>query len=263
MKNYQSIALETASPNAGTNPDVSPDLVHAVLGLCDESLELINASGFKNKVEELGDLLWFCALANQSINPDGDFSNITTHVNNDSIHNTTEDSLALFISRLSMSTAGLIKKPYAYSKKRALPVDEITQNLSKIVARVAAYADRIGVTLDYLQEANIVKLQGVNGRYKDGVFSADSEIKRDTDSELDHIKEGDKAVTNLGHLPSSVKEELYKFIHKADKYMVTRSKEEYDRYRLDLNTYKRTFNMPDGSFFGAIVHLKPLDNSKG
>ena len=264
MDNYQSIALKTASPNAGTNPDVSPDLVHAVLGLCDESLELIEtAHGFKNQAEELGDLIWFCALANRSINPDSDFSKIMTHVNDDSFHTESKDRLAMFISRLSMHTAGLIKKPYAYSKKRVLPVDEITQNLSKIVARVSAYASKIGVTLDYLQESNITKLQGDNGRYKDGVFSADDEVNRDADSELEHIKESTETVTNLGHLPVSVKEGLYKFIHKADKYAVTRSQEEYDRYSdLDSGIHKRTFDMPDGSFFGAIVHLKPLADSK-
>ena len=54
--NYIDLALRTNSTVTGQNPEVTPDLLHATLGMADELFEYNMSKSWLNAVEELGDL---------------------------------------------------------------------------------------------------------------------------------------------------------------------------------------------------------------
>lgn len=62
MQNYVASAMRTNSTVTGTF-DIPGDVLHAALGLADEYFENKIANTSDKRVEELGDSLWFIALA--------------------------------------------------------------------------------------------------------------------------------------------------------------------------------------------------------
>src|SRR5690606_5016493 len=62
LTHYIPLALRTNSPVTGSNPEVSPNLLHAALGLASEVLEVLLANP-ADTLAELGDVCWFVALA--------------------------------------------------------------------------------------------------------------------------------------------------------------------------------------------------------
>ncbi|MDX5979574.1 hypothetical protein [Vreelandella alkaliphila] len=144
---YTPLAMTTASPSAGDH-GVSSDLVHAVLGLCDEAKELLDAKTAENVIEELGDLLWFCALADSTLK----LQLFERHAVEQ-----TEGTTPFDIAAAALTLSGLIKKPYAYGK--SLPLTKITHELLVIVAAVETLADRLNMTLAEVMELNLLKLK--------------------------------------------------------------------------------------------------------
>lgn len=144
---YTPLAMTTASPSAG-NHGVSSDLVHAVLGLCDEARELLDAKTQENVIEELGDLLWFCALAAHTLGVDLFKRHAEAPV---------EGATPYDIAAAALKLSGLIKKPYAYGK--TLPTTSITQELLSIVSAVETGADRLNLKLAEVMELNLLKLK--------------------------------------------------------------------------------------------------------
>lgn len=166
---YTPLAMRTASPSAGDH-GVSTDLVHAVLGLCDEARELLDAKGQDNVIEELGDLLWFCALVGQATSTDlfvvyaEDKGKYDGHTPFDIAHS-------------ALGLAGLIKKPYAYGK--AMPKAAIHSEVLNIISAVEALAQRLNMTLGEVMELNLLKLKM---RFPER-FSCAAAIKRNVGNE--------------------------------------------------------------------------------
>lgn len=144
---YTPLAMTTASPSAGDH-GVSADLVHAVLGLCDEARELLDAKTQENVMEELGDLLWFCALADSTLNLDLFKQHAVAPV---------EGATPYDIAAAALKLSGLIKNPYAYGK--TLPTTSIVQELLRIVSAVETGADRLNLKLAEVMELNLLKLK--------------------------------------------------------------------------------------------------------
>ena len=147
LTDYTTQAMTTRSPSAGDH-GVSTDLVHAVLGVCDEANELLNAKTAGNVTEECGDLLWFCALADNAMGIDLFERHQTDPV---------EGATPYDIATAALKLAGLIKKPYAYGK--ALPKAAIVVELLRIISAVEAIAERLNVTLAEVMELNLLKLK--------------------------------------------------------------------------------------------------------
>jgi hypothetical protein len=145
---YTPLAMTTASPSAG-NHGVSSDLVHAVLGLCDEASELLDAKTQENVIEELGDLLWFCALADSTL---VGIDLFTLHAEVPA-----EGATPYDIAAAALKLSGLIKKPYAYGK--TLPTASIIEELLRIVSAVETGADRLNLKLAEVMELNLLKLK--------------------------------------------------------------------------------------------------------
>lgn len=152
MKNYPDLAMRTNAPNAGNYDNVNPWLVHASLGLCDEAGELFAAKpGSINEKEELGDLLWFCALAGQVIKFESGID-----VWSSTKQCTPDKTLAL---AAACELAGLIKKPYAYGKEKPMPYARVAGQIMMIIAVVKAVCVARGWDIFHVKAANIAKLQ--------------------------------------------------------------------------------------------------------
>lgn len=159
--NYIDLAMRTNSTVTGQNADVTPDLLHATLGLADELFEYNMSQSWLNAVEELGDLCWFVALAGHAINhdpfdaPQPDLDKAPTLT----------DAVASFV--------GSVKKSYAYGKD--LDTVSLRYLLDVIVARVAVIAEnKVKRSLDEVLSANIAKLEA---RYPEK-FTQDAAILR-------------------------------------------------------------------------------------
>lgn len=144
---YTPQAMTTASPTAGGH-GVSEDLVHAVLGIGDEAGELLAAKTSKNIIEECGDLLWFAALADDTL-----ALNLFQRHEKSPV----EGSTPYDIATNALTLAGLLKKPYAYGK--TLPEHAIKFRLLSIISAVEVIAERLNITLAEVMELNLLKLK--------------------------------------------------------------------------------------------------------
>lgn len=173
---YVEKALKTAA--ALGNPIY--DLTHAALGLCDEAEELTQAiPGSMNMLEELGDLLWFAALAGNVI-----FNEAELDVwpdNGAAVETRTPEYWITEIIGAACAIAGLIKKPFAYGGSKPVPYKKIASRVTDIIIAVQATATAHGWDMRYVQEANIAKL---GARYKGGGFNSDNALNRNTDAEM-------------------------------------------------------------------------------
>ena len=147
LNDYTPLAMTTRSPSAGDH-GVSTDLVHAILGVCDEASELLDAKTPDNVIEECGDLLWFCALADHAMDTDLFHCHTISPV---------EGTTPYDIAAAALKLAGLIKKPYAYGKQ--MPSADIMIELLRIVSAVEAIAERLNITLSEVMELNLLKLK--------------------------------------------------------------------------------------------------------
>lgn len=169
ITNYIDLAMRTNSTLTGRNPAVSPDLLHATLGLCDEHFEYSASKSWLNAVEELGDTCWFVALAARDLGCDP-FDGWEDYIDRYPESPLLAEAVAEFVT--------LVKKSYAYGA--GLPVPRLRVLLHVIAGRVAkitvAKSDRLP---DELLMANIEKLMA---RFPDK-FDADLALTRDTKQE--------------------------------------------------------------------------------
>lgn len=172
--NYIEQALRTNSPDTGTF-DVSPDLIHATLGLNDECFELaaaINSENVQNLIEETGDLCWFIALAGHALDFDP-FTDIPNY----------ELELLTPAPQCVFRFNSLVKKSYAYGKP--LPTLELRTILTELVCGLRAviqvvHTELEGPTFEQVLEGNIAKLKA---RYPEK-FSLAHATHRDTAAEM-------------------------------------------------------------------------------
>lgn len=206
---YVASALKTAADLG------SPilNLTHAALGLCDEAEELNNSQpGSPNEMEELGDLLWFAALAGR-VASDAIGADVWVW----------RDREAFVSPRQAITTcacivAGLVKKPFAYGvDAKPVPWPEIVENLRTIIRAAEDVAIRRGWTLEQVQAANIAKLAS---RYKGGGFSASNAANRDASAEMEAI---------MAHTsPGPVQDQILEFVRDAVEFGHALSMDERD-----------------------------------
>jgi hypothetical protein len=142
-------AMRTNSPNTGTFDTLTPDLLHATLGMCDEHFEYNMARSWLNAVEELGDFCWFIALAAHTVKTDP-FEYWETFIDENPDAPMLQEALASFVT--------LVKKSYAYGALFDLP--QARYLLHVMAGRIAKIAvTKGGRQPDELLAANIKKLK--------------------------------------------------------------------------------------------------------
>ena len=187
---YKALAIRTESvpQNSfekvlGTNAAVlvagnrnATRLLHATMGICTELAELADGEGNVNFVEEVGDVLWYLAIADDVIN---------WHMYN----RVSEYKSNLFwIGELN----DVMKRHLFYGTE--LNVDKMITACIAIYRGLAVALSSREILIESAMEANIRKLEK---RYPDKYFDAKAAVHRDTDRELDHIMENGELIPTL------------------------------------------------------------------
>lgn len=172
---YMSLALRSAKDLGASNEDFA----HAALGLVDEAYELKLATSEENALEELGDLVWFIALAGRALDCNPFYLEAGLH--SGSRDSGTLGTMVEFLGEHAAYIAGPAKK-WLVSGKR--PDDTIAHRLARMVYLVRAVAEMYGWTLEHVQEANIRKLAA---RYPEG-FTDWHANHRDVDEEMKALR---------------------------------------------------------------------------
>lgn len=165
LTHYIPLALRTNSPVTGSNPEVSPNLLHAALGLASEVLEVLLANP-ADTLAELGDVCWFVALAGFELGCDPFADALEGHDFGEHVLLTATNT---FVSG--------VKKAYAYGTP--LEVQVLRATLRSIVLILSDLAYECGSDLETVQAANIAKLKA---RFPER-FDTERAVQRDLDAE--------------------------------------------------------------------------------
>lgn len=184
---YIAAAMRTNAPSVGSHGQHTIDMAHAGLGLCDEAAELRQAiinRDHENIIEELGDLYWFAALADQSLHYP------VMHDQHDAVIH--DEYHALYDGASSMpwvesimidacEVAGRFKKCFAYGKTS---IDlQGAQALHRLIYNVNSLAERYD-SIDAIRRKNIAKLRA---RFPEK-FSDEKALVRDVDNEYQQMR---------------------------------------------------------------------------
>ena len=141
-------------------------LLHATMGACTELAELIDGRGTVNFVEEVGDVLWYLAIADDVISW---HPKAIVRKGKDPIY---------WLGELN----DVMKRHIFYGTE--LNTFKLEGAFGNILADLVEALMNKGFTLALAMEANIRKLEK---RYPEKMFTAQAAIHRDVDRELDHI----------------------------------------------------------------------------
>lgn len=141
-------------------------LLHATMGVCTELAELIDGSGVVNFVEEVGDVLWYLAIADDVI---GFHSRGNVYKNKPPIY---------WLGELN----DVLKRHLFYGTE--LNEERLVMAFIHIYQDVYSELANHSFTMEMAMEANIRKLEK---RFPEKMFTAQAAIHRDVDRELDHI----------------------------------------------------------------------------
>lgn len=175
------IALITdESQTVGWNNTKTIRLLHAALGVCTEVAELYDGHTVVNKLEELGDILWYLAIADDVLD-----------WHSEHYHADMTKPPVFYIGDLQ----DVVKRHIFYGKE--LDVERISRSFSAIMEHVVVDLEVSGLPLEDCYRANIMKLEK---RYPEKFFDAKAAIHRDVDRELEHIGADGKILQARKHL---------------------------------------------------------------
>tara|TARA_R110002074_G_scaffold397509_3_gene588023 strand:+ start:187 stop:627 length:441 start_codon:yes stop_codon:yes gene_type:complete len=143
------------------------------MGLVTESVELLNFNSEKNFLEELGDILWYTAIAASHLNLT--LEEVSEVVDSGS---PPPDSIEALVTD-SAEVLDLMKKSIFYG--RPLDHQRVAQLLANILDSVEVCAVEFETTLDDVMEKNIAKLQK---RFPEGFFTSEAANNRDVNTEM-------------------------------------------------------------------------------
>lgn len=169
MNNYIELALRTESTQ-WNEPDHR--ILHAAMGLVTESAELLSSTDKGNFAEELGDILWYLAIACDAMGITFD----------ETMECAADFRPSLIVGREDLVNASaeildIIKKSVFYGKLS--PPHKMVELLGEIILTVANFED-----LDKVQAANIEKLEK---RFPELKFTRERAIDRDVKNEISHL----------------------------------------------------------------------------
>lgn len=182
---YKALALRTESVPTNTFERIpytieanknATRLLHAVMGICTELAELEDGQGNVNFVEEVGDVLWYLAIADDVINWQ--------------MYNRVYEykSRLFWLGELN----DVMKRHLFYGTE--LNVDKLIDACIAIYRGLIVSLSNRKFVVEMAMEANVRKLEK---RYPDKYFDAKAAVHRDTDRELDHIMENGELIHKL------------------------------------------------------------------
>lgn len=163
MQNYVKQAVRTESPTY--NPP-SPRLMHVSLGLCTESAELLGYDSSVNLLEELGDILWYVALACHEMQqpfPEPTGTDVA-------------DSVEVIIFQTGAFVDMIKRFTFYYAP---VAIEDLMVPLAVIVSHVDILAREAGSSLAEVQSANIAKLRARFPDKFDEVLCANRDLEEE------------------------------------------------------------------------------------
>jgi hypothetical protein len=142
-------------------------LLHAALGVCTETAELHDGHTVSNWMEEVGDILWYLAIADSTIN-----------WHEEHYHADLSKPILHHIGEVQ----DVLKRHIFYGAK--VNIERLGRAFSAILEHCAEELVSKNFKLEEAMIANIMKLEK---RYPDKFFDAKAAIHRDVDRELEHI----------------------------------------------------------------------------
>ena len=144
-------------------------LLHAALGLCTELAELKDGETISNFVEEVGDVYWYLAIADDVLGWwDYEYPSINEPIK----------AIDFYLGEVQ----DVMKRHIFYGKE--IDTHRIKVAFDCIAAHLSRELRAKKLKVPDAWEANIIKLEK---RYPDKFFDSRFAIHRDTDRELDHI----------------------------------------------------------------------------
>lgn len=170
-------AMRTNNPNVGQYGNSKSDMmIHAMLGIVDETWEIVTADNYVNMIEELGDFRWFCALYQHATDVSLDFSVGTIDYG---LHDKWMHDLV-----------AMTKRMFAYGESMDKHMQEATyaiQNLGRSLTRlIAGYAQMPDELI--CKEADAAVINKLRARYPEK-FSEDHAIDRDLSYEREVLEQ--------------------------------------------------------------------------
>lgn len=187
---YVDLSIRTAAPLEGRE-----NLLHAVLGIADELLELFeffntqaldmnDAAVRENLIKELGDVTWFTALyASWVIQTEGAPAEFA-QAKFQSLWDKCDPLTLTFFTAITKSAlharvcVGLVKKEYAY--KKPIPAEVTDDLFVQALNVVNVFCLTLGISIEDVLTRNIAKL---SERYKAATFTQQEAVERDESKE--------------------------------------------------------------------------------
>lgn len=171
---YVKLCVRTASPL-----EARANLIHAVLGIADETLEIQLVDVFsptyrEDMIKELGDAMWFTALycfweaEATDARADELFTNLVQNSN----------ITGVSCIAIASKAVSLAKKEFAYGKP--MEFADRYNLFSRAVSVVLTHCNNLGISIQEVLDRNIAKL---SARYKGATFCQNSAINRDESKE--------------------------------------------------------------------------------
>lgn len=155
----------------------NPRLLHAIIGLCTESSELITSDSDQNTFEELGDICWYLALGFDALG--ASFEDAPILNQELFVEQVKGDDAQTSLILHSTDLLDMVKKQIFYGRivDRNVLIDQLVM-LKNVLHYGMIFAD-MGWTLDDLIAGNIKKLKA---RFPDK-FTEDAANNRDVKEE--------------------------------------------------------------------------------
>lgn len=178
QKEYNALAEKTLSTNFHVNNQKEKNLLHAVMGLVTESVELIdNYDGTKpydstNVFEEIGDGFWYLSVIQREFQFNYDWNAMR-----DLPHFSTKQEAAISLIKKSNALLDYHKKLVFYGKK--LDVDKYLQMSLSVAQNFMYFVHQENFDWSDVNDRNIAKLKA---RYGDK-FNEEGALNRDLSNE--------------------------------------------------------------------------------
>lgn len=148
-------------------------LLHCSIGLCTENGELAEffqeGKPASNLLEEVGDLLWYCAIGYDTLQADPTVPDL---------FNVTRDDLSISIGNIQ----DVLKRSLFYGKE--FDEERFLLNLDRVFDFCSSILEGTEFTLEQAMEKNIAKLKA---RYPEK-FTEDNAVNRDLEKELQALE---------------------------------------------------------------------------
>lgn len=150
--------LEASAKTAGTHTDDNAVLIHAALGICGEAGEiadLLMEPGTREEIaHEIGDVLWYCALAARIL--------VVDEVNHLAWVPSSPYDMAMRIMRHGCGFAEMVKKQALHGKDRT---EKMRFAVGCVIRECMAICDAYRIPFEDVLVGNIAKLKT---RYPNG-----------------------------------------------------------------------------------------------